>query len=98
MELQQMTDKSVHVFLSGRVQGVWFRGWMAQEAASRGLKGWVRNLNDGRVEAVLAGPEEQVDDMLGACREGPPAARVDDVEVAASDPPAIERFEQRPNG
>lgn len=98
MEFLQMSEKSVHVFLSGRVQGVWFRGWMGQQAEARGLKGWVRNLNDGRVEAVLAGPEEQVDDMLGACREGPPAARVEDVEVGPSEPPAIDRFEQRPNG
>jgi acylphosphatase len=47
----------------------------------RGLDGWVRNRRDGRVEAVFAGPAARVDDMLAACRQGPPAADVEDVSV-----------------
>ena len=71
--------KIVHALISGTVQGVWFRAWTAQEAQARGLDGWVRNRRDGRVEAVFAGPPARVDEMLAACRKGPPAAEVDDV-------------------
>ena len=71
--------KSVHVTISGRVQGVWFRAWTGEQAQSRGLDGWVRNRRDGRVEAVFSGPDEQVTDMLDACEQGPPLARVDNV-------------------
>jgi acylphosphatase len=73
--------KIVHVLISGTVQGVWFRAWTLQEAQLRGLDGWVRNRRDGRVEAVFAGPAARVDNMLAACREGPPAAEVEDVSV-----------------
>jgi acylphosphatase len=70
----------VHVTIAGRVQGVGFRAFVEREAAKRGLKGWVRNRRDGSVEAVFAGPEDIVDDMLAACRRGPRASRVDRVE------------------
>ena len=60
-------EKAVHVSISGRVQGVWFRAWTEQEATARGL---------ATVEAVFAGPSESVDDMVAACRNGPPLARV----------------------
>jgi acylphosphatase len=73
--------KIVRVLISGTVQGVWFRAWTVQEAQMRGLDGWVRNLRDGRVEAVFAGPAARVDDMLAACRQGPPAAEVEDVSI-----------------
>ena len=71
--------KIVHALISGTVQGVWFRAWTMQEAQARGLDGWVRNRRDGSVEAVFAGPPARVDEMLTACRKGPPAAEVDDV-------------------
>jgi acylphosphatase len=73
--------KIVHVLISGTVQGVWFRAWTVQEAQARGLDGWVRNRRDGRVEAVFAGPSVRVDEMLAACRKGPPAAEVEDVHL-----------------
>ncbi len=75
---------AVRVQIQGRVQGVWFRGWMAREAGARGLGGWVRNRFDGTVEALFAGPAAVVDDMVAACRTGPPAAMVTDV---ATHPP-----------
>ncbi len=80
--------KIVHVFISGTVQGVWFRAWTTQEAQARSLDGWVRNRRDGRVEAVFAGPASRVDEMLVACRSGPPAAEVEDVTATphAEDP------------
>jgi acylphosphatase len=78
----------VRITISGRVQGVWFRAWTEQEATARHLDGWVRNRRDGRVEAVLAGPSEAVDDMIRACHQGPPLARVIGVErhETADDP------------
>ncbi|MBI3113843.1 MAG: acylphosphatase, partial [Rhodospirillales bacterium] len=74
-----MAEKAVRVVIEGRVQGVWFRGWTVDEASRRGLRGWVRNRRDGSVEALFAGAAESVDDMVNACRTGPPAARVETV-------------------
>jgi len=70
-----------HIFISGRVQGVFFRSNMRNVASRYGVTGWVRNLPDGRVEAVLEGREDAVMRVLEWAREGPPLARVDDVEV-----------------
>ncbi len=65
----------------GRVQGVWYRAWTVKTARSLGVDGWVRNLSDGSVEILASGSEPDLDALVAACREGPPAARVDDVEV-----------------
>lgn len=73
--------KRVRVVIEGRVQGVWFRGWTVDEANKRGLDGWVRNRRDGTVEAVFAGDDAVVDDMVKACWQGPPAAHVQNVTV-----------------
>ena len=79
--------RAVRVRIQGRVQGVWFRGWMAREAGARGLGGCVRNRFDGTVEALFAGPAAAVDDMVAACWTGPPAAMVTDVAThPAADP------------
>jgi acylphosphatase len=66
-----------HVVVRGRVQGVGYRAFVEDEALRRGLSGWARNRRDGTVEAVFAGPPEAVADMIEACRQGPPGARVD---------------------
>jgi acylphosphatase len=67
-----------HVIVHGRVQGVGFRAYVELEALRRGLEGWVRNRRDGSVEAVFAGEEKVVANMIEACRRGPPyGARVD---------------------
>lgn len=68
--------KTVHVIVSGRVQGVGFRAWTKSNARKRSLDGWVRNLEDKTVEAVFSGDEAMVDDMLKACEDGPLASRV----------------------
>jgi acylphosphatase len=68
-----------HVTITGRVQGVGYRAWIADEATARDLEGWVRNVRDGSVEALLAGPADVVADMIAACRRGPSVARVDAV-------------------
>jgi acylphosphatase len=86
---------SVRVAVIGRVQGVWFRAWTVEQANRLGLKGWVRNRADGAVEAVFSGPRARVDDMVAACRRGPPAARVDDVTIEPCDQPGGAGFIQR---
>lgn len=75
------------VFISGRVQGVGFRWYTRQQAASLGLAGWVRNLPGGRVEAVFQGEESLVDAMIEWCHRGAPSARVQSVIV--NEEPAI---------
>ena len=64
------------VLIAGRVQGVGFRDWLVAEAELRGVHGWVRNRRDGRVEALLHGAAEAIDDLLAACWNGPSFARV----------------------
>jgi acylphosphatase len=73
----------VHVFVRGRVQGVGYRAWTADEAEARGLTGFVRNRRDGSVEALLVGDETSVRAMIAAMRSGPPMARVDAIEESA---------------
>ncbi len=73
--------KRAHLFISGLVQGVFFRDHTRRWAASLGLTGWVRNLDDGRVEAVAEGPEADLQAFLSHVRQGPPRARVEDVHV-----------------
>ncbi len=88
--------KTVLVRVTGRVQGVWFRGWTEDQATARGLKGWVRNRRDGSVEALFSGPDATVNDMIEACRRGPSAARVDALTQREADPPAEPGFHQLP--
>lgn len=71
----------VHVFISGIVQGVFFRSSTKDRAEELGITGWVRNLPDGRVEAVFEGDKENVEKMVEWCRNGPEYARVTGVEV-----------------
>jgi acylphosphatase len=79
--------RAVLVRIEGRVQGVWYRGWTVQEAMSRRLSGWVRNRTDGSVEAVFAGPPDEVDEMILACHDGPPSAHVTKVTFKPTDVP-----------
>ncbi|OQW58259.1 MAG: acylphosphatase [Proteobacteria bacterium SG_bin9] len=70
-----------HVIVSGRVQGVGYRAWLADQAIARGLEGWVRNRRDGTVEAVFAGEGDVLGAMIDDCRRGPPLARVEAVDA-----------------
>ena len=70
-----------HVFVSGRVQGVSFRWYTQRQAQELDLTGWVRNLWDGRVEAIFEGDEKAVKDVVAWCHQGPPSARVDELEI-----------------
>ncbi|MFB6167424.1 MAG: acylphosphatase [Haloferacaceae archaeon] len=84
-----------HVFVTGRVQGVGFRATTRRHADQHGVDGWVRNLDDGRVEAVFEGPPDAVSAMVEFCHEGSRAARVDDVAVEAEPPEGVEGFAVR---
>ena len=75
-----------HVFISGRVQQVNFRAHTRDEAKRAGLDGWVKNLDDGRVEAVFEGPRGGVQQLISWCYSGPPAAQVEHVEVEWEEP------------
>ncbi len=70
-----------HVFVGGRVQGVFFRAQTMERAVRLGVNGWVRNLSDGKVEAVFEGEEEPVKAMVEFCRRGPPSAAATDFTV-----------------
>jgi acylphosphatase len=78
-----------HVTVRGRVQGVGYRAFVDHEARARGLEGWVRNLRGGSVEALFAGAEDVVADMIAACRRGPSSARVDAVQDEVGNPDAL---------
>ena len=82
--------------IHGRVQGVFYRAWSLAEATSLGLRGWVRNRSDGSVEMLVHGSEADVTRMFALCQEGPPAARVDQVDVEQADEPVPSAFEKRP--
>ena len=75
-----------HVLISGKVQGVWFRANTKEKARQLDIKGWVRNLPDGRVEAVFQGEKEMVEEMIKWCYKGPPLAEVENVEVEWKEP------------
>jgi acylphosphatase len=78
--------RTVRVAVTGRVQGVFFRASCAERARELGLAGWVRNVPGGGLEAVFHGPEAAVDEIVAWCRDGPPMARVDRVEVRDEPP------------
>ena len=83
--------KRAHVFISGRVQGVWFRSYTQAEAKKLGVKGWVRNLPDGRVEAVFEGEDEAIDKMIAWCHKGSPYSEVTKVCLLYTSPSPRDR-------
>jgi len=84
--------KRAKVIVQGSVQGVFFRAETRDRARSLGLAGWVRNVPDGTVEAVFEGADERVESMVDWCRRGPGGARVEEVEVAWTEPEGEEGF------
>ena len=92
-----MSDGSTrrHVVISGQVQGVSFRDATREEAQSAGVAGWVRNRDDGSVEAVFEGDADAVERLVEWCRSGPSSADVDGVEASEEDPQGESGFEVR---
>jgi acylphosphatase len=84
--------RRVRVLVSGRVQGVFFRASCAERAGELGLSGWIRNVSGGDVEAVFEGTDAAVEEIVRWCREGPPLAHVDRVDVAEEAPAGGSRF------
>jgi acylphosphatase len=76
-----MSNQRVRIFVKGKVQGVFFRQALKVKATQNNILGWVKNLNDGRVEAVLEGNAENVNVLVEWCHGGPANARVEDVEI-----------------
>lgn len=86
-----------HLRITGRVQGVWYRQWFGEQAQPLGLAGWVRNRADGSVEAWVQGPAADVEAIVAAAADGPPAASVADVAVTDSPvDPMLTGFARRP--
>ncbi|WP_193308657.1 acylphosphatase [Halorubrum halophilum] len=91
-----MSDRTrAHVYVSGRVQGVYYRATTRDTAQETGVDGWVRNLDDGRVEAVFEGPESAVEEMVAWCETGSRAASVDAVDATYEEPEGLDGFEVR---
>jgi acylphosphatase len=90
-----VSDLIRHISVRGRVQGVGYRAFVADEATGRGIAGWVRNRRDGSVEAVLSGPAEAVQAMIAACRRGPWGARVDSLDEREA---AAQELDERRGG
>ena len=90
-----MAKTAVRVVIHGRVQGVWYRSWTEKQAIQLELDGWVRNNPDGTVEALFAGPESVVWEMIGRCRVGPLAAKVTDIEEHTAELPDRPGFSVR---
>ncbi len=88
-------EERAHVYVSGEVQGVNFRGATHEKAEELGLNGWVRNLQDGRVEAVFEGDSGVVREMIEWCESGPAGADVEDVSVEQETPEGLSGFEVR---
>ena len=91
-----MAQIAVRAVIRGLVQGVGYRQWTCGQAGRLGLYGWVRNRRDGAVELKAIGSADLVEQLLDACRRGPPAARVDGVERFEAEVEALPDFEQRP--
>ena len=91
-----MSQKRVHVFVTGRVQGVFFRQATKVIAIKNNVTGWVRNLDDGRVEILIEGENKSVDSVIEWCNYGPANSRVDNIEVNYEDHSGkFESFEVR---
>lgn len=87
-----MSRTAVHCIIHGRVQGVGFRAWTRRTAAAKNLDGWVRNLPDGTVEALFAGEEEAVSQMVEVCRKGPVFSRVIRIDRLQAEDPGLTGF------
>jgi acylphosphatase len=76
-----MADVARHVSVTGRVQGVFFRAWIREQAAELGVTGWVRNCPDGRVDSHIEGEQAAVQQLIERLHQGPPAAKVEEVRL-----------------
>ncbi len=91
-----MERHTKHLKIFGRVQGVGYRAWTEQTANQMNLSGWVRNRNDGSVEAVITGTEKNLEKFIKACYDGPESANVETISVSEGLDELLKNFEVRP--
>ncbi len=91
-----MPRSITRLIIHGRVQGVGYRAWATSEARRLGLDGWVRNRRDGTVELLAKGDEAGVEQLVLACRQGPPAAVVSDIQRTIAQDDGADGFHHRP--
>ena len=91
-----MSETTKKLRIHGEVQGVFYRAWSVEMARTLGLRGWVRNRRDGTVEMLVQGEVARVGRLIERCREGPPAARVERIDVEEAQEDAPPGFETRP--
>ena len=84
--------KTLRIFISGLVQGIFFRDFIREQAENLGLKGYVRNLDDNRVEVVVEGDNNEVNKMLELCKKGPKESKVRDIEIEKIENKGFEDF------
>ena len=92
---EMISMKTIHIIVTGMVQGVGFRYFTQRQAQDLGLCGWVRNLPDGRVEAVAQGPDNDVGTLTALLRTGPTASDVTDLKVTEIEHEAFSMFDMR---
>ena len=73
--------KTIRIYITGAVQGVFFRKFLQEKANELGIRGYVRNLEDGRIEIVAEGKDNNIDEMLGICQKGTPHTEIKDIEL-----------------
>jgi len=81
-----MDTVKAHVYVQGRVQGVFYRDWTLRQARALGLTGWVKNLSDGKVEAIFEGSKSAVEQVIEKCKEGPKLAKVEHTDIIWESP------------
>ena len=79
--LQTEMSTRAHIIIEGKVQGVYYRVWVRTQAEKLGLTGWVKNLADGRVEAVFEGPKDRIEEIISKCKIGTKVASVDHIDI-----------------
>jgi len=84
--------KTLRIFISGIVQGIFFRDFIKEQAENLGLKGYVRNLEDGRVEVVVEGDNNEVNKMIELCKKGSPHSKVREIEIEKIENKGFENF------
>lgn len=83
--------------IEGYVQAVGYRNFVISEATRLGVDGWIRNRSDGTVEALVSGPNAEVETLIGLCMKGPLGARIGNVEMHKAEAPAEKGFHRRPS-
>ena len=91
-----MSETTKKLRIHGEVQGVFYRAWSVETARALGVRGWVRNRRDGTVEMLVQGEEADVERLIERCRDGPPSARIDRIDVDEAQGDAPPGFETRP--